>query len=568
MRDDLEQRRYPEDDRLEKIEERPDRRMTRAEWEAEESAARQAAHKKHQSVRHDREVQEEYDRKHRAKHRDWKKIFLWFGVAAVVLLLIFFLGWLPRHNRAKKAAAESRQRDLEQPEVSVIQVKRTHEPGELTLPGTTAPLTEAFIYARANGYLKRRLVDIGDHVKKGQLLGVIDAPELDAQVAQAREQLRQTEDDLAQQEAQLALKKVTWERWRTLVQKGVFSRQDGDQKEADYLAQVAIVAAAKRNVESYRANLQRVIALQEYEYVRAPFDGVVTQRNADVGALVGASGAASAAPMNSPQMMTGGSSSQASSNNSGTSGSVNMSSQATTGGAQGGPLFAVAQVNVLRILVSVPEGYAQSIQPGMPAAVYLQERVGKAIYGTVTRATASLDQNTRTMLAEVDIDNREGTLLPGMYAITTFTQIRGEAPLTVPGDAIVIRKDRTMLAVVQDNKAQFIPVEIGRDYGPSVEILGGLREGQWVITTVGDGVQNGATVRPQQTDTPGENKGQGGAQTNRIPNAGPNQYGDQSIVNQKTTQTNQTGKPGQSQKGPQQPPSNGKQPKAQAEDKK
>jgi multidrug efflux pump subunit AcrA (membrane-fusion protein) len=224
--DDLDQRIYPEDERLRDIQENPDRRLTRAEWEHEESLARQAAHKKHEQVRHDRQVQQEADRKKKRQQRDWKKIFLWVGGGLLVLLLIFVVGYVPRHERAKKAAALAKQRELEQPQVEVIQVKSSKEPGELTVPGTTASLTEAFIYARANGYLRKRFVDIGDHVKKDQLLALIDAPDLDQQVEQAREQLNQAEAQVKQQQAQLNLNRVTWERWRVLVAKGVFSRQD------------------------------------------------------------------------------------------------------------------------------------------------------------------------------------------------------------------------------------------------------------------------------------------------------------------------------------------------------
>ena len=233
------------------------------------------------------------------------------------------------------------------------------------MPGTTSSLTEAYLYARANGYLRKRYVDIGDHVKKGQLLAVIDAPDLDQQVDQARQQLKQAEAQETQQQAQLALNRVTWERWRTLVAKGVFSRQDGDQRESDYNTQAAVVASAQRNVESYRANLNRVIALQSYERITAPFSGVVTQRNSDVGALVGASGAASAQPMDSSQTPpTGGSAGVASSNTSGSSGSANQAASPTTGQAQGGALFGIAQIDKLRILISVPEGYASDLRPG------------------------------------------------------------------------------------------------------------------------------------------------------------------------------------------------------------
>ncbi|SEC61583.1 efflux RND transporter periplasmic adaptor subunit [Terriglobus roseus] len=546
MSDDLQQRVYPEDERLRNVQEDPDRRMTRDEWEREESLARQAAHKRHENVKHDREVQEEYDRKHRAQHRNWGKILLWIGVGVAVLLLIFLVGYLPHHAEAKKAAAAAREREQDEPQVPVIEVKRSTKPGQLTVPGTTAPITEAYIYARANGYLKKRYVDIGDRVKKGQLLGLIDAPDLDQNVEMARQQLHQAEADEAQQQAQLDLKRVTWERWRTLVAKGVFSRQDGDQRETDYRAQLALVASSQRNVESFRANLNRAIALQSYERVTSPFDGIVTQRNTDVGALVGAGGSSTPPPMNSANSGTGGSASASSSNTSGTSGNGSSTATPSTGQASGGALFAVAQVDKLRILVAVPEGYSTSIATGMQAQVFLQERTGKPIYGTVTRTTHSIDANTRTMLTEVDFDNRDGSLNPGMYTVVTFIQVRGTPPLTVPGDAVIVRQDKTMVAIVRDMKVQLVPVEIGRDYGPSVEILSGLHVGDHVITTVTDGVRQGAKVRPMQQG--GENgedaSGNGGQQTNRVPNAGPNEYGDQSIVNQKSESTNNQGKKG------------------------
>ncbi|MGA8430573.1 MAG: efflux RND transporter periplasmic adaptor subunit [Candidatus Sulfotelmatobacter sp.] len=544
-KDDLGQRIYPEDERLREVQESPDRRMTRAEWEREESQARQAAHKKHEMVRHDREVQEENDRKKRSQQRDWKKIFLWAGAGVLALVVIFIIGYIPRHIREKQAKEAARKREQETPQVEVVQVRRTKAPGELTVPGTTASLTEAYIYARANGYLRKRLVDIGDRVKEGQLLALIDAPDLDQQVDQAREQLRQAEAQVSQQQATLNLNRVTWDRWRTLVAKGVFSRQDGDQREADYRAQSAVVSSAERNVESYRANLRRVVALQSYERVTAPFSGVITQRNSDIGALVGTSGAASTAPMESSQTPTGGSASVANSNTSGSSGNPSQAASPSTGQAQGGPLFGIARIGTLRILVSVPEGYADSLHAGMPAQVFLQERVGKPITGTVARTANSIDQNTRTMLTEVDIDNRDGSFYPGMYAVVSFIQIRGEPPITIPGDAVVVRKDKTSVAIVRNQKVEIVPVEIGRDYGPSVEILHGLNEGDWIVSTVTDEVQDGINVNPRQSQSQAESAPQGGTQTNQVPNSGPNQYGDQSIVNSKSESTNQKGKPGQ-----------------------
>lgn len=548
MSDDLQQRIYPEDERLRAIEQEPDRRMTRDEWEREDSLARQAAHKKHEQVAHDRQVQQEFDKK-KQKHRPWGKIFLWVGVGLLVLLLIFMVGYLPHRSEQKKAEAAAQQREQEQPTVDVIQVHPTAAPGELTVPGTTSAFTEAYLFARANGYIKKRYVDIGDHVRKGQLMALLDAPDLDQQVDQAREQVRQAEAQEAQQQAQLDLTRVTWERWRTLVAKGVFSRQDGDTQETNYRTQLAVVASSQRNVESYRANLRRAVALQSYERVTAPFDGVVTQRNADVGALVGSAGSAMSTPNPTAQSATGGSTSPASANTNGSSGMSSTTASPSTGGAQGGPIFAVAQIDTLRILVSVPEGYATSVKRGMSAKVFVQERRGKPVNGVVTRSASSLDPNTRTMLAEVDIDNRDRSLYPGMYSVVTFEQVRGQAPLTVPGDAVIVRDDKTTVATVRNNKVHLVPVQIGRDYGPSVEIIGGLQDGDTVVTTVTDGVREGAAVHAQRNKIAGEEAtgretGSGGSQQNRNPDSGPNQYGDQSIVNEKSEETNNQGKKG------------------------
>jgi multidrug efflux pump subunit AcrA (membrane-fusion protein) len=542
-KDDLEQRQYPEDERLRSLHEDPDRRMTREEWEREEAQARLAARKKHEQVRHDREVQQEYDRRHQRQHRHWGKIFLWVGAGVLVLLILFLLGYLPYHERNKKTEQLAKEREQEEPIVQVVQVKRSQVPGVLTVPGTTSALTEAYLYARANGYLRKRYVDIGDHVTKGQVMAVIDAPDLDQQVDQARQQLRQAEAQLVQQQATLELNRVTWERWRTLVAKGVFSRQDGDQREADFNTQVAVVNSAQRNVDSYKANLARMIALQRYERVTAPFTGIVTQRNSDVGALVGSSGAASSQPMEQSSSPTGGTAGVASANTSGSSGNPNRAAQPSTGQAQGGALFGVAQIDKLRILVSVPEGYAPSLKGGMPARVFVQERAGKPIMGTVTRIAGSIDQNTRTMLAEVDIDNHDGSLFPGMYAVVSFVQVRGTGPLMVPGDAVIVRQDRNTVAVVRDQKIVLVPVEVGRDYGPSLEVLSGLHEGDLVVATVTDVVQPGVKVRPQQNPEMAKDSQQS-PQSSQNPKSDPDQYGDQSIVNTPSESTSQKGKSG------------------------
>jgi multidrug efflux pump subunit AcrA (membrane-fusion protein) len=461
-----------------------------------------------------------------------KGVLFFFVLAVVVVFFIVFLvGWFPRHSRNKEIAKKADEQKNAIPVVQVQQVQRAQDAGGLVVPGTTTPLIEAYVYARSNGYLSRRLVDIGDHVRKGQLLAVVDSPDLDQQVDQAREQVSQAESQLAQQQSQLALATVTVQRYRVLVAKGVFSKQDGDQRETDYQAQVANVAAAQRNVEAFKANLRRNIALQSYERVTAPFDGVITARNVDVGALVSASGSASGPGTGSPQGQTTGSAIGAT-NTSGTTGSAPTAASPSTGGGQGGALFSIADVRRLRILVSVPEGYAPSVFTGQHAILHFQELPNGEFHGDVTRTAAAIDQNTRTLLTEVQVDNRDGKLMSGMYAVVTFDAIKGAGSIVIPGDAIAIRKDKSVVALLVDGKVHMQPVEIGRDYGPSVEIVGGLKEGDTLITEITDDVIDGAKVQAKLKAGPGENANPQSGLNQAAPPRGSSQYGNQSITDQ------------------------------------
>jgi multidrug efflux pump subunit AcrA (membrane-fusion protein) len=471
-------------------------------------------------------------RVHPPKNR--RVLYIVIICVVVIFGLIFLIGFLRDHSRNKELQKETDQRANADPVVETSRVQRAVAGGGLVVPGTTNALTEAYVYARANGYLKQRLVDIGDHVHAGQLLAIIDAPDLDQQVDQAREQVRQAESQLNQQKAQLALTKVTVERYRVLVAKGVFSRQQGDQTEADYASQQANVAAAERNVQAFQANLRRQIALQSYERVTAPFSGIITDRNVDVGALISASGAAGGAstgPAPQGQASTSGGSSQSGQSNSGgSSGSVSNAATPTASPGQGGPLFGIAQVERLRIFVSVPEGYAGAIHPGVQAKLNFQEYPDAAFTGAVTRTAGSIDQNTRTLLTEVQVDNRDGKLLPGMYAVATFPPVAGATSLVVPGDAIAIRNDKSVVATVVDGKVRIVPVVIGRDYGPAVEILSGLREGDTLITNVTDDVTEGRKVKAQFNG-----KQQQAAQQKpdqNQPPGGNTQYGNQGIADQ------------------------------------
>jgi multidrug efflux pump subunit AcrA (membrane-fusion protein) len=477
------------------------------------------------------------------KPKNKRVLFLSIAVVVLVFLLILFFGWLPRHSRSKQTEDRARQEN-EPPTIEVVRVAREQSQSGLVLPGTTTPLIESSVYARANGYLKKRYVDLGDHVRKGQLLAVIDAPDLDAQVAQARQQLNQTEAQLAQQETQLALTKVTVDRYRALVARGVFSRQDGDQREADYQAQVANVAAAERNVEAFRANLNRTIALQSYERVTAPFDGIITQRNVENGDLIQASGASGGtAPTTLGAGMSASQSANAGTNSYGSSGNGPSFATPSTGtGTQGGPLFTIAQNNRLRILVSVPEGYVESIHVGGHAMLHFQEFPTTPFYGDVTRTAGSVDQNTRTMITEIQIDNRAGKLLPGMYAVATFEGGTGPGPLVISGEAIGIRNNTPTVALIQDGKVKLTPVTQGRDFGPVTEIVAGLHQGDLIASSFTDEVKDGIPVKTHESKDAQKQLAAPPPGAKPRPLGGSSQYGDPGIEDQ--DMQGQNAKPG------------------------
>jgi multidrug efflux pump subunit AcrA (membrane-fusion protein) len=482
---------------------------------------------------------------HNEGHGSRKPLFWFVVIFLLIVIAVLFFGWLERHGDSEDTKKRAEAAKNSKPIVEATKLQQPNSKAGLVVPGTTIPLTQAYVYARANGYLKKRYVDIGDHVKANQLLAIIDAPDLDAQVVQARQQVAQAEQQLEQQKSQLALATVTVQRYRVLVQKGVFSRQDGDQQETNYSSAIANVAAAQRNVDAYKANLQHQIALQSYEQVRAPFAGVITERDVDEGALISAAGGTSGAPAPAPQgqtSSTGGSAQAGQSNSAGSSGSAASSATSAQTPGQGGPLFGIAQVQRLRILVSVPEGYAPAIRVGQQAPIAFQEFQGAPMYAEVTRTSNSIDANTRTMLVELQIDNAQGKLIPGMYAVVTFPPAAGaQVPLLVSGDAIAIRHDQSAVATVVDGKIHYVPVTIGRDFGTAVEIMTGLKAGDMVVTDVTDDVVEGAPVEVHETKSPEQKPAAAPAQN--TPPGGSSQYGNQGITDQnlqgQQTQQNQ-----------------------------
>ncbi len=467
-----------------------------------------------------------------------RKGWIIFGLLLLsVAVVIVLVGWLPRHKQEQRIQSDAKERTQEKPRIEVQRVERAPSVSQLMIPGTALAYTEAYVYARASGYVSRRLVDIGDRVHAGQLLATIDAPDLDKQVAQAKSNVQQSESNLAQMQAQLHLNTLNWDRYKVLVAKGVFSRQQGDEQEANYRVAEANVHAAENTVQANRDNLERLSVLQQYERVTAPFNGVITARNIDVGTLISAQG--SGLGVSTAAAVPGTTEAGAQGNNQGSSGNLSSESNPSTGGSQGGEMFGIANIDRLRVLVSVPEAYSIAVRSGERAQLFFQELPNERFEGQVTRTSASIDQNTRTLLVEVQAANPQRRLLPGMYVIVNFVDVRGERPLLIPGEAIVVRDAKTTVALVRNNTIRFQPVTIGRDYGDQTEISSGLAEGDVIATTVSDEIRDGAEIEPHFAPK----KTAAGGQSDRA--AGQNgQYGQQALDNsgQKTSKKGGSGK--------------------------
>jgi RND family efflux transporter MFP subunit len=325
------------------------------------------------------------------------------------------------------------------------------------LPGTIQALHESAIYARVSGYVKRWHADIGSVVHGGDVLAEIDAPELEQEVQQAQQQLAQTR-------AALGLARTDLARWRSLAADSAVTSQELDQKQAAYDAAMASSGAAE-------ANLNRLAEMRRYTRVTAPFTGVVTARNVDLGALITAAGATSAS------LPSGGAAPEAS-----------------------GSLYRVAQTDTVRTYINVPESYATSITPGLKADVLVQALPGRTFEGRVVRTSRSLDVATRTLLVEVDITNPGFVLLPGMFAQVRLRFSRATPPLLIPASALVIRADGPQVVVIDSasgasGKARFQSVDVARDYGASVEIANGITDGATIVVNPSADLVDGETVR-------------------------------------------------------------------------
>jgi RND family efflux transporter MFP subunit len=384
----------------------------------------------------------------------------------VLLVAAFFAGYIPIQRREASVLAEAQEREKGLPRMEVMRVGRSSIQSDLKLPGTLQAVTEAPILARADGYLKSRLVDLGDRVRAGQPLAEIDAPEVDQQIRQSEAAVEQAQAALEQAQASLEqgktnreLARVTAERWKTLATEGVVSQQENDQYQAQLASQNAnvqalekAVSAQRSNVAASQAGLARLQDVQSYRVVKAPFDGVITLRNVDVGALV---------------------------------------STGTT------LLYRIAQTETLRTYVNVPQDNANSVHAGQPAQLTLSNFPGRRFPGAVTRTANALDPASRTMLVEVGVPNTSGVLFPGMYTEVELGNARLNPPLLVPARALLIRSDGAQLAVVQqDGIVHLRKVAIGRDYGDRIEIVQGVEEGATILAAPGEIAQDGIKIIP------------------------------------------------------------------------
>src|SRR5580700_9443379 len=381
-------------------------------------------------------------------------------VLGVVVALVGALtagAWTHLTQYRLSADAAEKERDFV-PQVRVASVEPSSEIDVVNLPATTSAFATANVFARASGYIEKREVDIGDRVKQGQLLAEIVAPELDHQIAQAEATLSQLKSSLQQAEANRELAKVTWDRDRPLVQKGWVTAQQGTIDEQTQKAQEAAVSVAEANVTAEEAQLQVLHQQKLYQRVVAPFDGVITQRNIDVGSLVQADA------------------------------------------ASGTFMFAIAHGNIMRIQLFVPQESAFGLKPGVTAIVRVAEIPGHPFPGQVTRIADALDPGTRTLLTEIDVPNADGELSPGMYS-TVELQIPRKAPsLTVPDAAVVFDAQGVYVFLVENGVARQHQITEIRDLGTEMEVSEGVKAGDLAVVNPPVDLEDGKKVKIRTGD--------------------------------------------------------------------
>ncbi|HYA65822.1 MAG TPA: efflux RND transporter periplasmic adaptor subunit [Burkholderiaceae bacterium] len=380
--------------------------------------------------------------------------------AALVLLVgfavVFLIKAYQRHELAATSAADISRR----PVVNVIMVRGGAGSRALTLPGETAAWFESVIYARVNGYVGKWYSDIGDHVRQGQTLATIETPELDAQLVAARAQLNAAEAQVRVRQAEAELATTTYERWRDSP-KGVVSEQEREEKKADYDSAEAKLNAARAQVALNQADVDRYVALTEFKHVTAPYDGTIVERRIDIGNLVTAGSTASTSP-----------------------------------------LYRLTQDRPIRVFVDVPQSASgELMRPGAPVQIRASNLPGRVFSGTVTRTSQAINPQARTLKVEVDLANREGTLVPGMYVDIAF-QLQNTDLFQVPAAAMMFRTSGPQVAVVEaDGHVRFRKVTIARDEGNVVELGTGVAAGDRVVLNISSQIADGDLVAANEVSS-------------------------------------------------------------------
>jgi RND family efflux transporter MFP subunit len=401
----------------------------------------------------DREV--EVPPAHRKRSRG--RSFLWGLIFVLIVGGVLANGARNHYAQSKEVDAIAQESRDMVPQVHIETLQPSDKINVVSLPATTSAFSAANIFARASGYIAKREVDIGDHVKAGQLLAEIVAPELDHQITQAQATLGQLKAALQQAQANHELAKVTWDRDGPLVKEGWLTKQQGTTDVQTLKAQEAAVSVAEANVNAEQAQLQVLQQQKDYQRVVAPFDGVITQRNIDIGSLVQA--------------------------------------DATSGTF----MFTIMQNNVIRTQVFVPQDEAFGLKPGIDAVVHVPEMPDRTFPGKVTRIADALQPGSRTLLTEIDIPNPDGTLTPGIYCTIDLHIPRKTPSVMVPADAIIFNEHGVQVAVVENGVVHLRKVNVVRDFGQHVDVDRGVKAGDQVVINPAVNLAEGNKVqaRPQ-----------------------------------------------------------------------
>ena len=392
-----------------------------------------------------------------------RTILVLLGLGLLLVLgSAFVLGYLPKLHRTAEMNAQVQSEADALPAVSVQFPRAAETWTRLELPGSAQPLQETAIYARTTGYLKRWTADYGATVKKDQLLAEIDAPDVDERLRQARATLIADQANISRSELDLSLADVTQKRYESLVKTQGVTPQELDTYHANFARARTTLANAKAALAADEANVTRLEDLQSFERITAPFDGTITARTYDVGALI------------------------------------------TANGTQGGmPMFRIAETDVLRVWVNVPQSYSTEIKPGLEAKLSVREYPVRTFSGKVAHTAGALDSASRTLLTEVQVPNKEGKLIAGMYAQVTFEVTNPAPPLIVPVSALVETGDGSHVAVIDSQSVLHLKkVEIGRDFGKEVEISNGLLPQDRIVTNPGERTAEGIKVRVVSEEKP------------------------------------------------------------------